>query len=494
MWKVPTQWFKSLTKRPDRRLLVIECGRNGWHLAEVDLQNASEPRTAVVPLPATASPSDPVVTLPDEASLRECLSENRFTAERCVVLVPRSLVAFRTVTIAPVPAEERNSAVALQVELEAMSPMDQLGWNYLCPEATTEAAALHPLVMTASKEKLGAIVRVVEASGFEVAAVVPHPVAFARKIPSLLPNSDVPASLLWHLHEQAGDVELTLSSAAGNLVASSVVAMGAPQGGVVKAEIADRIAARVVGRMKQILAGLPHSGATNDPLPCLIEASESLSDALHRALTKEETQLRPRRIASVEPDLRAVNEVRSTWGTSQPLADLWHPLESQAPRGTQWPRAAALTLAIVALIGGSVQWQNSRLDRQIRQLAEEERSLKRMIERGRTILPQSEQIAAWRINQISVRDDLAGFLERLPSSDQIVLDELSLAGNTTGEIQLRAQGSAVTSEAALEVSEKLHVVPSRYRLQPHPLRQGRRHDGYSTAFEIEATTMATPDE
>lgn len=493
MWKVPTQWFKSLTKRPDRRLLVIECGRKFWHLAEVDLQHASEPRTAVVPLPATASPSDPVVALPDEASFRECLSESRFTAERCVVLVPRSLVAFRTVTIAPVPPDERNSAIALQVELEAMSPMDQLGWNYLCPEATTQASALHPLVMTASRDKLGAIVRVLEASGLKVAAVVPHPVAFARQIPALLPNSEVPASLLWHLHEQSGDVELTLSSAVGNLVASSVVAMGSPQGAIADAGMADRIAARVVGRIKQILAGLPHVGATNDPLPCLIEASESLSGALQRALTKEETRFLPRRIASVEPDLRAVNEVRSTWGTSLPLADLWHPLESRVQRSHRWPRVAAMALAVVALIAGALQWQNSRLDRQIRQLSEEERSLKRLLERGQTILPQSEQIAGWRINQISVREDLAGFLERLPSSDQIVLDELTLAGNTTGEIQLRAQGSAVTPEAALEVSEKLHAAPSRYRLQPHPLRQGRRHDGYSTAFEIEAM-IATPDE
>lgn len=128
------------------------------------------------------------------------------------------------------------------------------------------------------------------------------------------------------------------------------------------------------------------------------------------------------------------------------MIDFLHPRRPQPKQDYKKEKRIAIAVGgvvLALLLWGGWQWRLSSLDATIAKLEKTDRELKSELKSGAPIFESFGHLSAWRERQLNYLEVIRDFNSRLPGTDQLYVEDLSLApGASKALLRLTASGQA----------------------------------------------------
>ncbi|MBL8827555.1 MAG: hypothetical protein JNM18_11310 [Planctomycetaceae bacterium] len=460
--------MKSLSKpKPASRsksVLVVEIGSNQVTLAEVSTRPQSDAVRMVevfADLGTAAGDNHAAIA----AAVAKACTNHRVSSREVVLLLPRSVVAVKTLKVPPCPPTERAQMVRLAVAGRSTVAIDDLCVGFVAPQDTADVAC-DVLVATLPKRAADAWQAAFSDLGLQVTSIGVQGLAVAEVLAA---HGVVQGLAVYVNHHDC----LAVSFDQGQVTALAQAAFDPAQN---SAEQAATLIRRL--RLQQ------KSDATSAPVYVACQDHSDFAASLRQQLGSD-CEIHTLELTG-DFHTTAAQGWRQGVIKSHAL-DLLAPVATapQASRPRWIPIAAGIALCVT--LGFAWHDHHQRvLDGQIEQLERQHQLLSNRIKQSEPLSKSFALIDKWSKTQVSWLDALSGLVDKWPDTKVAYVNQMRFETlDSNGQASVRLTGQATDTTSITGFQNAIIAESDRYELFPHGIRPGSENPDYPVHFDLE---------
>lgn len=411
--------------------------------------------------------------------LRSICTNHALSPQRLLVVQPREAVVSRRLDLPDVPDEELPEIVRLQAATRLSTPVDQLVFDYLPLPKLDDRPGRSVLLFTFDAQKQRRLRKMAELAGLELGLVGTS----ATTIGETVVHADLEVRAKLHVptlivYQRRSRVELSIYFDQGRLIFSHAMQLpaGSDAGHVqpLKAELSRSLIA-----LEQV-----HHGVQIERVMLIQEggADEHVLNVLNERFADRVQQIVPSRDLSRLDGIGDLDEaavsaitlgaVFSSTAPQLPGIDFLNPRKVEPKRDERILRWGLIAAGVLLVLGMAGFFYNSALakrDQKIAALEQREGQLEEEVEseNARATFDTAEEMADWKLKQVSPRTTLARFQQALPSTNRLYFEDLHFSPGF-GDVAARINGTGVARDRRDITELEQRLQEQGYRVKSTP--------------------------